>query len=130
MRPWPTSGRARLVRVGHGAGIAAIGVAAAIGFDEYWSTHGSYGGSVSLGGDLVFGAMPFLLLGVIAIVYGSTYLPWVAVAGLLVLTYFEYKSNATTDSSTASLAFLGSWFIGVPIAVAAPLIESAFRQRR
>src|SRR5205085_3412107 len=86
---------------GHGAGIAAIGVAAAIGFDEYWSKHGSYGGSVSLGGDLAFGALPFLLLGVLASVYASTYLPWVAVAGLLVLTYFEYKSNATTDSSTA-----------------------------
>ena len=52
--------------------MATIGVAAAIGFDAYWSTHGPYGGTVSLGGDLVFGALPFLLLGVIAIVYGQT----------------------------------------------------------
>jgi hypothetical protein len=43
--------------------------------------------------------------------------------------HFEHRSNARTDSSTAGLVFVGSWLIGIPIAVVSVAIDASLRER-
>jgi hypothetical protein len=125
--PWPTAHSGWAVRIGLPIVVAAIGVAGSIGLDAYWQSRVP-NGSVSYVGDLLFSALPFLVLALLMFMSGCLTVPWVGAVALLVLTYYENRSNAKADTSTAGLVFLGSWIIGIPISALSVAVEAALRE--
>jgi hypothetical protein len=139
----PTSLAGWLGRAGVSLVIAAIGVATALGCDHYWQSQippqqvvgGGYPpitapafGSVV--GDLLFGALPFVVLAAAVLLFGGRVFVVLALAFLVVLTIWEYLANATDSSSTAALVFLGSWSFGLPVVLGAVFADAAWRSRR
>lgn len=127
------------LRCGVSIAIAAAGVGLSLGFDHYWQSKiapvpvvgGGYPPITapafdSIAGDLLFAAMPFFALAVVTLLLGARVFALLAVGLLVVLTLWEYRTNAHDSSSTASLVFLWSWFGGVPLAIAAGVADTAW----
>jgi hypothetical protein len=138
----PRSRLGWLVRCGVSIVVAAGGVAVALGCDHYWQSKlapvpivgGGYPALTapafsSVEGDLEFGAMPFLVLAVVALLLGARASVVVAAALLAALTVWEYRANAHATSSTGGLVFLWSWVVGVPLALAAVVADTAWPSR-
>jgi hypothetical protein len=126
-------------RCGVSIAIAAGGVALSLGCDHYWQSTiepvrvvgGGYppitaAAFDSVAGDFLFAAMPFFVLAVVTLLLGARVFAVLAIALFVVLTLWEYRTNAHDSSSTASLVFLWSWFAGVPLAIAAGVADTAW----
>ena len=81
----------------------------------------------SVTGDLLFAAMPFFALAVVTLLFGARAFALLAVGLLVILTLWEYRTNAQDSSSTFGLVFLWSWFGGVPFAIAAGVADRTWR---
>jgi hypothetical protein len=123
--------------------IAAAGVGVSLGCDHYWQTKTEpvpvVGGGYppitppafdSVAGDLLFAAMPFFALALVTLLLGARVFAVLALGLLVILTVWEYRTNANDSSSTAGVVFLSSWFVGVPLAIAAGVADTAWPWRR
>ena len=130
-----------------GLGVGLFGVALCLLLDYYWQTKlpaveivgGGYPSIQpprfnSVSGDLLIAAAPFYVLGIVVALSRvrlmSVAISLVAITGL---TVFEYRTNATSDGSTAAVVFVWSWFAGIPLAMLPLALDAgadALRARR
>ena len=99
---------------------------------DYWiaSQHPRYAEGSWLAGPLwdVALAAPFLLIAILLLVTGLSRLAAVVAAVVLgAIVAFALWSFATSDSSTASLAFLAPWFYGFPLIALVFALDAAAR---
>jgi hypothetical protein len=115
-------------RLSLGLGVAALGLGWCLVNDHYWPEY-----RVGFVNDLIL-AFPFYVLGVAAILGRPRLVGTVlATAAIAALESFAFEANATSASSTASLAFLVPLFYGtalVVVAVLAQVLVDAMSQRR
>jgi hypothetical protein len=77
--------------------------------------------------DVIF-AVPFVLLAVVLLVTGMSRLAAaLAALGLAAIMALTFWSDATSDSSTAALAFLIPWLYGFPLVLLAFVVDAAVR---
>jgi hypothetical protein len=113
-----------------------------LGCDHYWQSKippqqivgGGYPAITapmfnSVTGDLLFGAMPFVVLAGVALISRGRLLVALEFSILVVLTVWEYRANAGDSTSTAGIVFLWSWFAGIAIVVAAIVHDARSRLR-
>jgi hypothetical protein len=123
--------------------VAGSGAAVCLANDHYWQSKITpipiVGGGYppirapafdSIGGDLLLVAIPFYVLAALVVVFNTRILAAViALAALVYLTVLEYRWNATSDSSTAPIVFLWSWFGGIPIVAVVAALDAIARAR-
>jgi hypothetical protein len=135
----PRSRLGWFLRCGVSIVIAAAGVGLSLACDHYWQSKiepvpvvgGGYPPITaptfaSITVDVLFAAMPFFALAVVALLVGARVFAVLAVGLLAVLTLWEYRTNAHDSSSIPGLVFLWSWFGGVPLAIAAGVADAAW----
>jgi hypothetical protein len=110
--------------------IAATGAATCIASDYVFGASEPYGTTIGVPWDLLI-AIPFGLLSLLVLVTGMSIVVALVVAvGLATLTVFSYHAANTDSSSTAGLALLGPWSTGIPLVVAAWIVDAAVRGLR
>ena len=116
------------------AGIATLGVACCVA-NDWWYAHYSDLSEVTgyhrieVSSDL-FLSVPFWLAALLLAVRRLSLATAVVVVALLAaLTSYSYFSAETSQSSTAPVAYIGIWAIGIPLVLIAVVIDEARQWR-